>query len=174
MTVLFWYAISAIRAGSVNTTLEIWHRQQFRLALGQPFPCRRALTLRAVPIAAGVIGDDGVSTVLAARDVPAKGRGAAAFDRRHHLQLIEADVTGIGRTPRGPVLAEDIRHLQRRTGHSRRRLRRRLHFVAVPLSFPGSLVLWSRQPVERALDGGDHAGGDVEIARGGFQFLVTE
>jgi len=35
-------------------------------------------------------------------------------------------------------------------------------------------VLWSRQPVERALDGGDHAGGDVEIACGGFQFLVTQ
>jgi len=35
-------------------------------------------------------------------------------------------------------------------------------------------VLWSRQPVERALDGGDHAGGDVEITCGGFQFLVTQ
>jgi hypothetical protein len=35
-------------------------------------------------------------------------------------------------------------------------------------------VLWSHQSVERALDGGNHAGGDVEIARGGFQFIVTE
>jgi hypothetical protein len=28
--------------------------------------------------------------------------------------------------------------------------------------------------VKRALDAGDHAGGDVEIACGGFQFLVTQ
>ena len=106
-------------------------------------------------------------------DMPTERRRAAALDGRHHLQLVEADVTGIGRTPCRPVLAEDIRDLQLRTGHCGR-LRLRLHFLAVLLSFPGSLVLWSRQPVERALDGGDHAGGDVEIACGGFQFLVTQ
>ena len=71
---------------------------------------------------------------------------------------------GIGSTPRRPVVAEDIRDLQLRTGHRRGWLHRRLHFLAVFLSFPGLLVLWSRQPVERALDGGNHAGGDVEIA----------
>ena len=82
-------------------------------------------------------------------------------------------MAGIGRTPRRPVVAEDIRDLQLRTGHCGG-LRRRLHFLAVLLSFPGSLVLWSRQPVERALDGGDRAGSDVEIARGRIQFLVTQ
>jgi hypothetical protein len=55
----------------------------------------------------------------------------------------------IGRTPRRPMVAEDIRDLQLRTGHCGG-LRRRLHFLAVLLSFPGSLVLWSRQPVERS------------------------
>ena len=112
--------------------------------------------------------------VLAARNMAAKRRRAAALDRRHDLHLAEADVAGVGFTPRRPVVAEDIRDLQRWTGHSRRRLGRRLHFLAVPLSFPGSFVVWSRQPVERPLDGGDHAGGDVEIACGGFQFLVTQ
>ena len=105
----------------------------------------------------------------------AERRRAAALDRRHHLQLAEADVTGIGTTPRRPVAAQDIRDLQLGTGRCCGRLRLRLHLAAVLLSFlPGPLVLWSRQPVERALDGGDHPGGDVEIARGGFQFLVTE
>ena len=107
-------------------------------------------------------------------DMPAERRGTAALDRRHHLQLVEADVTGVGRAPRRPVVAEDIRDLQLRTGHCGRQLCRRLHFLAGLLSFPGLLVLWSRQPVERALDGGNHAGGDVEIACGGFQFLVTQ
>ena len=36
----------------------------------------------------------------------------AALDRRHHLQLAEADVTCIGFTPSGPVVAEDIRDLR--------------------------------------------------------------
>jgi len=40
--------------------VEIRHRQKLRLALGQPFACRRALTLGTVPVAAGVIGNDGV------------------------------------------------------------------------------------------------------------------
>jgi hypothetical protein len=65
---------------------------------------------------------------------------------------VEADVTGIGRTPRRPVVAEDIRDLQLRTGHCGRQLCRRLHFLAVPLNFPAPL-LWAQQLVERALDG---------------------
>src|ERR1700682_787301 len=38
----------------------------------------------------------------------------------------------------------------------------------------GFLALWPCQPVERTLDGGDRAGRDVEIARRGLQFLVTQ
>ena len=70
-----------------------------------------------MPVAAGVVGDDGVRALLATLDMPAERRRAAALDGRHHLQLVEADVTGIGRTPRRPVVAEDIRDLQLWTGH---------------------------------------------------------
>jgi hypothetical protein len=42
---------------------------------------------------------------------------AAALNGRHHLQLIEADVPGIDAAPCRPVVAEDIRNLQPRTGH---------------------------------------------------------
>ena len=83
-------------SGQREHHVEIRYRQKLRLALGQPFPCRCGLALRAVPVAAGVIGDDGVSTVLAALDMATERRRAAALDRRHHLQLVEADVTGIG------------------------------------------------------------------------------
>src|SRR5437588_2117682 len=121
-------------------------------------------------IAAGVVGNLGVAAllVLATLDMPAERRRAAALDGRHHLQLVEADVPGIGRTPRRSVVAEDIRDLQLRTGHRCGSLRRRLGFLAAVLRFAWSLALWLRQPVERARDGGDRAGGDVEIARGGF------
>jgi hypothetical protein len=80
---------------------------------------------------------------------------------------------GIGSTPCRPVVAEDIRDLQLRTGHDRGQLRRRLHFLAVPLSFSGPL-LWARQLVERALDGGDHAGGNARVACRRVQFVVTQ
>ena len=63
---------------------------------------------------AAIVGDDGVSTplVLAARNMPTEGRRAAALDRTHDLHLVEADVPGIGATPRSPMVAEDIRDLQ--------------------------------------------------------------
>src|SRR6516165_11379464 len=104
----------------------------------------------------------------------AERRRAAALNGRHHLHLVEADVSGIGRTPRRPVIAEDIRDLQLWTEHCRRRLGLRLIVRAAPSTFPGPLALWPRQPVERALDGGNHAGGDVDITCGGFQLLMTQ
>ena len=38
--------------------MKVRHRQQLGLARGQPVLCRRALALRAMPVAAGVVGDD--------------------------------------------------------------------------------------------------------------------
>jgi hypothetical protein len=46
--------------------------------------------------------------------VAAKLRRAAALDRRHHLQLVEADMAGMGSTPCCAMAAEDIRNLQGR------------------------------------------------------------
>ena len=102
--------------------VEVGHRQQFGLARRHPFARRRALALRAVPVAAAVVGDGRVAAgvVLAARDMPAERRRAAALDRAHHLELAEADVAAVGITPRRSVVAEDIRDLQSRTGHAAR------------------------------------------------------
>src|ERR1700738_5390387 len=105
--------------------------------------------------------------------MPAERRRAAALDRRAYLQLVEADVTGVGSAPRRPVIAEDIRDLQLRTEHCRGRLRRRVIFRAAPVSFTGPLP-WTRPLVERALDGGDHSGGDGGLARRGFWFSVAQ
>ena len=62
----------------------------------------------------------GVRAVLAARDMSAERRRAAALDRRHHLQLAEAHMAGIGLAPCRAVAAEDVRDLQRWTRHARR------------------------------------------------------
>src|SRR5258707_10661070 len=69
-------------------------------------------------IAARVIGDLRIAAllVLAARDMAAERCRAAVLDRRHHLELAEADMAGIGLAPRRSVAAQDIRDLQRWTG----------------------------------------------------------
>src|SRR5258706_15721600 len=69
-------------------------------------------------IAARVIGDLRIAAVLvlAARDMAAERCRAAVLDRRHHLELAEADMAGIGLAPCWSVAAEDIRDLQRWTG----------------------------------------------------------
>src|SRR5882672_1119111 len=114
-----------------------------------------------MPVAARVIGDLCVAAVLvlAARDMAAERCRAAVLDRRHHLELAEADMAGIGLTPCRSMAAEDIRNLQRWTGQGRGPLCRRRVFPAL------GLLARLRQQVERALDTCDHAGGDARIAR---------
>src|SRR5467141_944894 len=65
-------------------------------------------------IAARVIGDLRIAAVLvlAARDMAAERCRAAVLDRRHHLELAEADMAGVGLAPRLAMAAEDIRNLQ--------------------------------------------------------------
>src|SRR5476651_638587 len=140
--------------------MKVRHRQQLGLALGQPLACSSTLTLGAVPVAAAIVGDDGVSAllVLATRDMAAEGCRTATLDGRHHLQLADANVANIGSAPRRTVVAEDIRDLQRLTGHGRGLLRWRLIFPALP-----GLLARLRQQVEGALDAGDDAGGDAGV-----------
>ena len=93
-------------------------RQQLRLAVCEPLPRRRGLTLRAVAVAAGIVGDPFVRAVLAALDVSAERGGATGLDRRHDLQLGEAHVTGVGLAPRRPMGAKDVGDLQARPRHA--------------------------------------------------------
>ena len=102
----------------------IGHRQQLGLPLRQPILGRRALAFGAMPVAAGIVGDERVGAVLATRDMAAESRRAAALDGGHHLQLAEADMAGVGSAPGSTVRAENIRDLQRWTGHERRRVTR--------------------------------------------------
>ena len=93
--------------------VEVADRQQVGLALGKPCPRRRALALRAVPVAAGVVGDAPLAAVLAGLDVTAERRGAAVLDRRHDLELGEAQVPCMGGPVGGAGSAEDVGDLDR-------------------------------------------------------------
>jgi len=59
--------------------------------------------------------------VLAACDMAAERRRAAALDGTHHLQLIEAHMGAVGFVPRRAVIAENVRDLQSWSCHGRRR-----------------------------------------------------
>ena len=62
-------------------------RQELGLARGQPGGRRPPLALRAVAVAAGVVGDAGMGAVFTSLDVTAERGRAAGFDRRHDAQL---------------------------------------------------------------------------------------
>jgi hypothetical protein len=64
-----------------------------------------------MPVAAGIVRDAQVGALLAAFDMAAQRRRSAALDRRHHLELAEAHMAGMRRTPSRPAMAEDVRHL---------------------------------------------------------------
>ena len=102
----------ADRRGQGEDHVVILHGQQIGLAGLQPAPGRTGLTLGAMPVATGVVGDLGVVTGRALQHMTAQRRAAAAFDGRHDLELAEAEVSGLCTTPRRPVGAEDIRDLQ--------------------------------------------------------------
>jgi hypothetical protein len=70
--------------------------------------------LPIAPHKAGVVSDTQVRAGFAAFDMAAQRRRSAALDRRHDLQLAEAHMAGMGRTPSRPAVAEDVRHLDRR------------------------------------------------------------
>src|ERR1700693_4848814 len=67
--------------------------------------------------------------------------------RRSDLHLAEADVPRVGATPRGAVVAEDVRNLQSWTLHDPRPLRRRL----TPATSSGPLT-WVLGRVRRRHD----------------------
>src|SRR6516225_1925410 len=107
--------------GQCEDHVEIADRQQIGLACGKPILRRRTLALWAMAIAPRVVSDAAVAAILAAFDMPAQrphgtspwaeGPRSALLDRRHDLQLAEADMAGMGGTPSRPAVAEDVRHL---------------------------------------------------------------
>ena len=90
----------------------IRHGQKIRLARFEPALGGAALALRAVPVAARVVGDLRFGARRAAQRMAAEREAAALLDGRHDLQLAEAEVPPPMLSPSRPVGAEDIRDLQ--------------------------------------------------------------
>src|SRR3546814_20238912 len=66
-----------------------------------------------MPVAATVVGDPPMPAVGAGFDVSTERGGAAMFDRRHDLELMQAQMPGMRGAIRGPCSPEDVGDLER-------------------------------------------------------------
>jgi hypothetical protein len=104
-----------------------------------------------------------MAAVLATLDMAAENGRAAVLDGRHHLELAEADMPGIGVAPGGTMAMEDVCDLQLLAAHGRR---------LCPRSRPP--FGWRREPVERAGHGADRGVGDTGVTGRGVELGVAE
>ena len=79
--------MSAIWAGRVKTTWKYSGGSRSSMRAGIQFRDAAPLTLRALAIAARVVGDVLMATLAAGRDMPTERGGAASLDRGHHPKL---------------------------------------------------------------------------------------
>ena len=84
------------RRGQCQHDVEIRNRQKFGLACGKPLRPRHALTLRAMAVAAGIVGDARHAAVVARLDVTTERGCATRNDRAHHAPFDAAQMSGVG------------------------------------------------------------------------------
>src|SRR5208337_5311927 len=89
-------------------------------AVLQPSSGGGGLTLGTMAVTAGVVGYARVRAVLTALDMTAERGSAAMFDRRHHLQLGEADMADIGLAPVRAMGVKNVGDLDVRPRHGAR------------------------------------------------------
>ena len=97
--------------------VEILHGKKILGSRCHPVARGWPLALRAVPVLTGIISDMAVVTLGTCRHMPAERFGSAGFDRRHHFELRQADMSLVGPPPRGTVLLENVSNLQLGAGH---------------------------------------------------------
>ena len=87
--------------------------------------------LGAMAVFAGIVGDvpalthasmccraSGMVALGASCHMPAERLSSAGLNGRHHLQLVQADMSLVGPTPFGPIIAKDISNFQRAFWHA--------------------------------------------------------
>lgn len=104
--------------------VEIGPLKQFVLPRSKPTLSRLRLALRAMPIAAGVIGDGRVIARRARINVTAERRCSATFDGAQYLQVLKAEPTLILFHKAIAACANEIGHLDGGPIHSGLRRRR--------------------------------------------------
>ena len=91
--------------------MEIGDRKQVRFSRGEPLGAGLSLTLRAMSIPAGIIGDPGHAAGVASLHVTAERLGSARNDRTHHAPLNPTEMTGMQTAIGVAMPAQDIGNL---------------------------------------------------------------
>jgi hypothetical protein len=110
---------SAQRFGQREHHVEVRDRQQIRLAGFAPAFGATGLTLRAMPVAAGVIGKRVRVALRTVQPMAAEFRRSAAFDRRQGLELPETQMTAVSHPIVSASGRDDVGDLKLRPPHLR-------------------------------------------------------
>src|SRR6202051_1245141 len=94
-----------------ETDMEIGARKRVRFSRGEPLGAGLSLTLRAMSIPAGIIGDPGHAAGVASLHVTAERLGSARNDRTHHAPLNPTEMTGMQTAIGVAMPAQDIGNL---------------------------------------------------------------
>ncbi len=92
--------------------VEVADREEVGLARFEPGAGGGALAPWAVSVAAAVVGDPPMPAVGAGLDMTAERGGAAMLDRRHDLELVQAQMPGMRGAIRGFSSTEDVGDLE--------------------------------------------------------------
>ena len=97
--------------------MDVAHREKFSSTCGDPpFP-RRGLTLRAVPVAAGVVRDGAMPAAGALVEMTAQRGGTTARNGQQHFDMLPTEPVAISFDESSSRGADEIGHLQRWPAH---------------------------------------------------------
>ena len=138
-------------------------RRDFLLARGQPTLARLCLTLRAMPVTAGVIRDGLIAASRTGVEMTAQSCRAAVLDGTKNFQLLKAEARPVSVEKAVALCANDVSHLQGGLAHFC------LLRVVEPIRSFRDLRCSSGFTVFSQV-----AARQVEIERGGVQISVAE
>ena len=96
--------------GESEHDVEILYRQQFVFALLEPAGVVEPLALGTVAVAAGIVGDAGVSALAALFDVATQLGGAAGFNGTQRAKVFQGEAVGLAVSR--PVTAHNVSQFQ--------------------------------------------------------------
>src|SRR6266853_2077091 len=97
--------------------MDVADRQQFFAAFGEPFVASIGLTLRAMPVAAGIERDGLIATSGTTIQVAAECCRAAKLDGIEHAQMEPSQPGPVLCDEAVAVLSDDVGHLERWSVH---------------------------------------------------------
>ena len=123
--------------------VEVRDGQQLGLSVDEPLRARQTLALRAVPVAAGIVGDADLAAIVARSTWPPSAAVRHASIGAHDPTLSGGQAGGVLGAIGGAVAAEDVRHLERGP-HGAGSARRRHHQAEAIERAVVSAIRWSR------------------------------